>query len=400
MSETIQTQIRCPPELEHLLEDLRELTLDGENPNRMTQRQHEAVWKSLTGFGWVQPIITNVDGLVADGEQRITVCLDHGETHGPVLRLPVEDIDRRLLRQVLNKLRGRHDYTLDSREFLKMVEAGRGQDIRDLIGLSEKRLQRHLERLREDEKPGEAGGEAGETLEELARCPRCGFMFNPGNFMVGEIQLEPEEEQLDQAIRMGQDRGLGKQNTVVLDLSFTTTPPGITDRSVAVAEAFGVGVDETIDFEVYHRLELSYDDDDLIYVTGDSGSGKTTLLRLLGDYEAKRGRRVVDFADIQPDPDEVVIDGLGEDVDEAMRLLSAAGLSEAFLMLRRYSELSDGQRYRYRLAKMMSAHADVYLIDELGATLDRVMARVLAYSLQSPVRLVTSTMLLILYPPG
>ena len=381
--------------------DVESLRVDGENPNRMSEAHLENLMESITRWGFIVPIITNRDLLISDGEQRLTAARRLGMTRVPVVRLPVDDVDRRLLRQVMNKLRGEHVYDLDAREYQRIAEAGGDEDLKRLISLSDEEMKRYLSSLKEDDvKLQDLDEEEEPEGERYARCPRCGYEFNSGSFMVGEILLEPEDGQLDQAIWMGQDRGLGKQNTVILDLSFSTTPPVVTERSVAVAEAFGVGVDETVEFEVYDRLELSYDDTDLIYVTGDSGSGKTTFLRLFGEFEQNRGRRVVDFSSIRPDPEEVVIEGLGEDVDEAMRLLSAVGLSEAFLMLRRYSELSDGQRYRYRLAKMMSAHADVYLIDELGATLDRVMARVLAYSLQSPVRLVTSTMLLILYPPG
>ena len=47
-----------------------------------------------------------------------------------------------------------------------------------------------------------------------------------------------------------------------------------------------------------------------------------------------------------------------------MSLLSVVGLSEAFVMLRKYKELSEGQKYRYKLAKMIATDADVLLIDE------------------------------------
>jgi GNAT superfamily N-acetyltransferase len=51
-------------------------------------------------------------------------------------------------------------------------------------------------------------------------------------------------------------------------------------------------------------------------------------------------------------------------------------------MLRKYKELSEGQKYRYKLAKMITENGDAYLIDEFSATLDREMAKVLAYCIQ------------------
>jgi ABC-type ATPase with predicted acetyltransferase domain len=88
------------------------------------------------------------------------------------------------------------------------------------------------------------------------------------------------------------------------------------------------------------------------------------------------------FSDIVPEPEEVVINSVGTSQEEAMALLGVVGLSEAFVMLRKYRELSEGQKYRYKLAKMIAQNADAYFVDEFGATLDREMAKVLAYCLQ------------------
>jgi len=62
-------------------------------------------------------------------------------------------------------------------------------------------------------------------------------------------------------------------------------------------------------------------------------------------------------------------------------------LNDAFLFLRKYRELSEGQKYRYKLAKLMdSKHKSVWIIDEFCATLDRVMARIIAYLVQKVAR--------------
>jgi len=173
-----------------------------------------------------------------------------------------------------------------------------------------------------------------------------------------------------------------KSNRIVLNLSFQTSPPQITERAVGIAEAFGIGVDDVKTFTVFNNVTVQYNDTDLIYVTGDSGSGKSSFLRLFAEHEKQRGRRILNFDEIKPDSNEVLIDSVGKDLNEATRILSIAGLSEAFLMLRRYKELSEGQKYRYKLAKMIDQDADVFLVDEFGATLDREMAKVLAYTFQ------------------
>jgi ABC-type ATPase with predicted acetyltransferase domain len=46
---------------------------------------------------------------------------------------------------------------------------------------------------------------------------------------------------------------------------------------------------------------------------------------------------------------------LGATVEQCLELLSKVGLNDAFLFLRTYSQLSDGQKYRYRIAKLIES---------------------------------------------
>ena len=96
-----ETQVEVPEPYKPLLEDLRLLTFDGDNPNRMTKRKREGLWQSLLKLGWVYPILVDEKGLTADGQQRIETCLAHEEYYAPVLRLGIDDKDRRLLRQII-----------------------------------------------------------------------------------------------------------------------------------------------------------------------------------------------------------------------------------------------------------------------------------------------------------
>ena len=93
------------------------LKVDGKNPNKMSREQHERLKTSIKKFGFFVPIITNKDLLIADGEQRWIVAKELAMPNVLVVRLPVEEVDRRLLRQVLNKLKGTHDRELDAEEF-------------------------------------------------------------------------------------------------------------------------------------------------------------------------------------------------------------------------------------------------------------------------------------------
>jgi len=68
-------------------------------------------------------------------------------------------------------------------------------------------------------------------------------------------------------------------------------------------------------------------------------------------------------------------------------MLTGCGLNDAFLFLRKYKELSEGQKYRYKLARRMdNEYGNVWIVDEFCATLDRVMARIIAYLIQKVAR--------------
>lgn len=137
----MKTLIKCPEQLQPLLEDLRKLKRDGQNPNKMNKDQKDALWKSLLELGWKKPIVTNLDGLIADGEQRITVCLDHKENYGPVLRTEMTEVERKLIRQALNKISGKHDIVLDALEFSRIITQGRKDALKSILTLNEEKLQ-------------------------------------------------------------------------------------------------------------------------------------------------------------------------------------------------------------------------------------------------------------------
>jgi ParB-like chromosome segregation protein Spo0J len=69
-----KTTIKVPDAYLPLLEDIRLLSADLQNPNRTTIKQQEQIWRSLQKYGWAYPIITNKNGVYADGEQRAEVC--------------------------------------------------------------------------------------------------------------------------------------------------------------------------------------------------------------------------------------------------------------------------------------------------------------------------------------
>jgi ABC-type ATPase with predicted acetyltransferase domain len=157
------------------------------------------------------------------------------------------------------------------------------------------------------------------------------------------------------------------------------------DRVIKVAEAFGLGLEDR-EFTVLDQVELDVAVGDVIYINGQSGAGKSVLLRELSKAFEDNGHKVSRIEDVEFQ-DAPLIDQIGaEGMADAIRLLSIAGLSDAYLYIRKPQELSDGQRYRFRLAKLIEENADVWVADEFGAVLDRVTAKIVAWNLSKIAR--------------
>jgi len=149
-----------------------------------------------------------------------------------------------------------------------------------------------------------------------------------------------------------------------------------------VAEAFGLGIDEAQKFKVLDA-ELKIGPKDVVYITGDSGSGKSILLRAI---RADLGQEAIDLSEVAVDPEKPLIETVGATVEQGLELLSKVGLNDALLFLRSYSQLSDGQKYRYRIAKLIESGKQWWLMDEFAAMLDRDTAKIIAYNLQKIAR--------------
>ena len=157
------------------------------------------------------------------------------------------------------------------------------------------------------------------------------------------------------------------------------------ERVLAIAEAFGIGLADK-QFVIFDNLDLEVNPGDVVYITGQSGSGKSLLLKELQRQMREEGKSVVNLDEIELDNTRPLIDQIGKDLNDALRLLSAAGLNDAYLFVRKPNELSDGQRYRFRLAKAIETNAEVWVADEFMAVLDRTAAKVIAYSVQKTAR--------------
>ncbi|MCW4013649.1 MAG: ABC transporter ATP-binding protein, partial [Candidatus Bathyarchaeota archaeon] len=174
----------------------------------------------------------------------------------------------------------------------------------------------------------------------------------------------------------------------VYDIGFSSEAEQ-TDRTMKVGEAFGLGLDEH-QHSLYDDFELKLTPGDVVYITGDSGSGKSVLLEAI---RVDLGDEAVVMGDLPDPPDVPLVDAVGGDFSEALELLSRVGLNDAYLFLRKFSELSAGQRYRFRLAQMICSGKEYWLCDEFCSLLDRTTARIVAYSMQKHARRVGASLI-------
>jgi ABC-type ATPase with predicted acetyltransferase domain len=169
----------------------------------------------------------------------------------------------------------------------------------------------------------------------------------------------------------------------VISEKFTTSVER-TPRVLEIAEAFGLGLSDK-DFIVYDNLSIEVQPTDVVYITGQSGSGKSLLLRNLIHQMRSEGVKIADLNEVVLE-ERPVIELVGDSTGAAAEILAKAGISDAWIYIRKPSELSDGQRYRLKLAIVMNSDADIWVADEFGAVLDRVTARIVAFNMAKVAR--------------
>lgn len=166
-----------------------------------------------------------------------------------------------------------------------------------------------------------------------------------------------------------------------------------TQQTHAIQQAFGISPD-SFSHTVISDLSVQIAPGDIILVTGSSGSGKSTLLRLLenkdhpgltGKIEWPEAYCPASFTSVRSS--RALIELLDVvDVATALDLLGVVGLSDAFVYLKRFRELSNGQQYRAMLARLISNGRNVWLADEFCANLDPLTANIVADRLQRVTR--------------
>ena len=162
-------------------------------------------------------------------------------------------------------------------------------------------------------------------------------------------------------------------------------------------EIVGLKKSFTNDQLVLDDINLKIDDNELIVIQGSSGIGKSTLLKMIAGLESiDEGKILIDGIDVKDLPPQKrgvamifqtnalfpnlsVYDNIAyglsllftqekikEEVDKTMRLLNIEELKN-----RKPHQLSTGQQKRVSLGRAVVRDAQIYLMDEPLANLDR-----------------------------
>jgi ABC-type ATPase with predicted acetyltransferase domain len=171
--------------------------------------------------------------------------------------------------------------------------------------------------------------------------------------------------------------------------------PMRSERVTAVMRMFGVGVERLKNQSTVHKCEIEVKDGDIVYITGPSGAGKSVLLREIQSAIAEQERINID--DIPLPAYKAAIDCVGKEAGieneefrsinstrtiEVLSILSCAGLSDVFCMLNTPATMSEGQKYRFRLACALGTGKKMVFADEFCSNLDRITASVIAYNVR------------------
>ena len=133
-------------ELEVKKVPLNIIKFDETNPNELSKDQMEALKLTMEKYGYLAPVILNKDFTIVDGEHRVRIYQELGKQEIQAYVIDVDQIDLKILRQLMNKLRGEHDKQKDANEFKSIFDAGKLDEFSKLLAKPKEEFESILEK--------------------------------------------------------------------------------------------------------------------------------------------------------------------------------------------------------------------------------------------------------------
>ena len=150
----------------------------------------------------------------------------------------------------------------------------------------------------------------------------------------------------------------------------------VSDKSREMMRMFGVSAERLGEESFSAECAVKVRRGDVVYITGASGAGKSVLLReLAGCFESEEK---CELDTIELAEDRTVVDCIEGGLLSTLEVLSRAGLTDYLTVLNRPCDLSEGQKWRFRLAVALSRGKGIVVADEFCSNLDRITAAVIA----------------------
>jgi ABC-type ATPase with predicted acetyltransferase domain len=156
----------------------------------------------------------------------------------------------------------------------------------------------------------------------------------------------------------------------------------MSDRVSTIMRMFGVSTDRLNEHRRTHTCAVEVEDGDIVYITGPSGAGKSVLLQEMQKGVPADERISIEQTELPADKAAIDCIHAGLSTIESLSLLGYAGLSDVFCMLTPPADLSEGQKYRFRLAAALATGRRYIFADEFCSNLDRITAAVIAYNVR------------------
>ncbi len=154
----------------------------------------------------------------------------------------------------------------------------------------------------------------------------------------------------------------------------------ISDKTACAGRLFGLSRDQLQKRVTSYFAEISIHPGDIIFITGASGSGKSIVLNEL--QKSVPANKSVNIDTLVIPADMSVIDCIDASTLDSLSILASAGLAETFCILNNFDNLSEGEKYRFKLALAISKKKPYIFADEFCSNLDRITASVISWRIR------------------